>query len=206
MRGDGGDTSSETRKKKKKKKKGRPSLLELQKRSLKQQLQKPQQQPSLLQKTPNLINPNSSINSNHRSARRHPNLKGDSPVPGWISGGNEDDDERLEKKHKPLLGFNSSRNHQHYPLPLALNSASYGSDSNADGDDPDASLKRRKFTNANPGSYEMGEKLPKVTDTLHGSPVESGPTPRRLCQTKSCWSSFLTGSKRKTFMGYSLNQ
>ncbi|TYI82018.1 hypothetical protein E1A91_D05G193400v1 [Gossypium mustelinum] len=177
MRGDGGDMSSETRKKKKKKKKGRPSLLELQKRSLKQQLQKPQQQPSLLQKTPNLINPNSSINSNHRSARRHPNLKGDSPVPGWISGGNDDDDERLEKKHKPLLGFNSSRNHQHYPLPLALNSASYGSDSNADGDDPDASLKRRKFTNANPGSYEMGEKLPKVTDTLHGSPVESGPTP-----------------------------
>ncbi|TYI27691.1 hypothetical protein ES332_A05G193900v1 [Gossypium tomentosum] len=175
MRGDGGDMSSETRKKKKKKK-GRPSLLELQKRSLKQQQpQKPQQPPSLLQKTPNLINPNSSINSNHRSARRHPNLKGDSPVPGWISGGNDDDDERLEKKHKPLLGFNSSRNHQHYPLPSAPNSASYGSDSNADGDGP--SLKRRKFTNANPGSYEMGEKLPKVTDTLHGSPVEPGPTP-----------------------------
>ncbi|TYJ34760.1 hypothetical protein E1A91_A05G191500v1 [Gossypium mustelinum] len=177
MRGDGGDMSSETRKKKKKKK-GRPSLLELQKRSLKQQQpQKPQQPPSLLQKTPNLINPNSSINSNHRSARRHPNLKGDSPVPGWISGGNDDDDERLEKKHKPLLGFNSSRNHQHYPLPSAPNSASYGSDSNADGDGPDSSLKRRKFTNANPGSYEMGEKLPKVTDTLHGSPVEPGPTP-----------------------------
>ena len=96
-----------------------------------------------------------------------------------VCGGKEDDDDddRLQKKHKPLLGFNSSRTDQHYPIPSALNSASYGSDSNADGDNPDASLKRRKFTAAKPGSDQMGEKLSKVTDTLHESPVESGPTP-----------------------------
>ncbi|XP_012444392.1 uncharacterized protein LOC105768775 [Gossypium raimondii] len=169
--GGGGEIAAETRKKRKK---GRPSLLELQKRSLKQQqLQEPQQPQLLLQKTPN-----SSINSNRRSTRRHPNLNGGSPVSGSISGGeDDDDDDRLQKKHKPLLGFNSSRTDQHYPIPSALNSASYGSDSNADGDNPDASLKRRKFTAAKAGSDQMGEKLSKVTDTLHGSPVESGPTP-----------------------------
>ncbi|XWS14369.1 hypothetical protein CRYUN_Cryun35bG0003300 [Craigia yunnanensis] len=158
-----------------KKKKGRPSLLELQKRSLKQQQQQQQQQ-SLQQKTPNLINPNSSISSNRRSTRRNPNLEGDSPVPDWISGGDDDDDERQQKKHKLLLGLNSSRNHQHYPIPSGPNSASYGSDSNADGEDPEASPMRHKLTTLRPGSDQMGEKASKATDTLHGSPVESGPT------------------------------
>ncbi|TYI82021.1 hypothetical protein E1A91_D05G193600v1, partial [Gossypium mustelinum] len=173
MGGDiGGEIAAETMKKRKKK--GRPSLLELQKRSLKQQrLQEPQQPQLLLQNTPN-----SSINSNRRSTRRHANLNGGSPVSGSTSGGDDDDDDdRLQKKHKPLLGFNSSRTDQHYPIPSALNSASYGSDSNADGDDPDVSLKRHKFTTVKPGSDQMGEKLSKVTDTLHESPVESGPTP-----------------------------
>ncbi|GMI91398.1 bromodomain-containing protein 1 [Hibiscus trionum] len=159
--GGGGEMAAETTRKRKKK--GRPSLLELQKRSLKQQLQEP------LQKTPNLINPNSSINSTRRSARRLTNLNGGSPV----SGGDEDDeDDRQQKKHKLLVGFSSSRSHQHYPIPSAHNSASHGSDSNADGDEPDA----RKFTTVKPGSDQTEEKLSKVTDTLHGSPVESGPT------------------------------
>ncbi|KAL4332260.1 hypothetical protein GQ457_07G027670 [Hibiscus cannabinus] len=163
--GGGGEIAAETTRKRKKK--GRPSLIELQKRSLKQQLQEP------LQKTPNLINPNSSINSTRRSARRHTNLNGGSPVSG---GDDDDDDDRQQKKHKLLLGFNSSRSHQHYSIPLAHNSASQGSDSNADGDEPDASLKRRKFTTVKPGSDQTEEKLSKVTATLHGSPVESGPT------------------------------
>ncbi|TYI27693.1 hypothetical protein ES332_A05G194100v1 [Gossypium tomentosum] len=173
MGGDiGGEIAAETRKKRKKK--GRPSLLELQKRSLKQQrLQEPQQPQLLLQNTPN-----SSISSKRRSTRRHPNLNGGSPVSGSTFGGDDDDDDdRLQKKHKPLLGFKSSRTDQHYPIPSALNSASYGSDWDADGDDPDASLKRHKHTTVKPGSDQMGEKLSKVTDTLHESPVESGPTP-----------------------------
>ncbi|PPS14735.1 hypothetical protein GOBAR_AA05847 [Gossypium barbadense] len=112
-----------------KRKKGRPSLLEIQKRSLKQH----QQQQALQQNPPN-------------------------------------------KKHKLLLGLNSSRNHHHYPIPSAHNSASCGSDSNADGGDPKASLKRRKVTTLSPGSDQMGEKVSKTTHTLHGSPVEFGPT------------------------------
>ncbi|XP_022772555.1 uncharacterized protein LOC111315236 isoform X2 [Durio zibethinus] len=168
----GGEIAAETMTRKKKKK-GRPSLLELQKRSLKQQQQ---EQQSLQQKTPNLINPNFSINSNRRSTRRNPNLDGVSPLPDWIAGGDDDDDERRQKKHKLLLGLNSSRNHQHYPIPSAPDSASYGSDSNADGDDREASLKHRKLTTLRSGSDQMGEKVSKATDTLHGSPLESGPT------------------------------
>ncbi|XP_039049135.1 uncharacterized protein LOC120190077 isoform X2 [Hibiscus syriacus] len=162
-----GEIAAETTRKRKKK--GRPSLLELQKRSLKQQLQEPQQPQ---QKNPNLINPNSSRNLTCRSSCRHPNLNGGSPV----SRGDDDDDDRQHKKHKLLIGFNSSRSHQHYPIPLAQNSASPGSDSNADDEEPDASLRRRKFTTVKPGSDRTEEKSSKVTDTLHGSPVESGPT------------------------------
>ncbi|KAL4335629.1 hypothetical protein GQ457_07G027660 [Hibiscus cannabinus] len=162
--GGGGEIAAETTRKRKKK--GRPSLLELQKRSLKQQPQEPPQ------KTPNLTNPNSSINSTRRSALRHTNLSGGSPASG---GDDDDDDDRQQKKHKLLLGFNSSRNYQHYAIPLAHNSTSHGSDSNADGDEPDASLKHRKFSTVRPGSDQTEQKSSKVTDTLHGSPVESGP-------------------------------
>ncbi|KAK8678313.1 hypothetical protein V6N13_143817 [Hibiscus sabdariffa] len=163
--GGGGEIAAEATTRKRKKK-GRPSLLELHKRSLKQ-LQEPQQ------KTPNLDNPNSSSNSTRRSTLRHLNLNGGSPV----SGGDDDDgDNRQQKKQKLLLGFNSSRGHQHYPIPSVENSASHGSDSNADADESYASLKHRKFTTVKPGSDHTEEKLSKVTDTLHGSPVESGPT------------------------------
>ncbi|XP_039052911.1 bromodomain and WD repeat-containing DDB_G0285837-like [Hibiscus syriacus] len=166
--GGGGEIAAETTTRKRRKK-GRPSLLELQKRSLKQQLQEPQQPQ---QKNPNHINPNSSINLTRRFSLLHSNLNGGSPV----SGGDDDDDDRQQKKHKLLTGFNSSSTHQHYSIALAHNSASPGSDSNADGDEPDASLKRRKFTIVKPGSDQTEEKLPKATDTLHESPVESGPT------------------------------
>lgn len=149
----GGEIAAETMTRKKKKK-GRPSLLELQKRSLKQQQQQQHQQ-SPQQKTPNFVNPNSSTNSNRRSTRRNPSLDGGSSAPESISGGDDDDDERLQKKHKLLLGLNSSRNHLHYPIPSGPNSASYGSDSNADGEDPEASLKRRKLTTLRSGSDQM---------------------------------------------------
>ncbi|XVF63526.1 hypothetical protein PTKIN_Ptkin09bG0093800 [Pterospermum kingtungense] len=171
----GGEIAAETMPRKKKK--GRPSLLELQKRSLKQQQQLQEQyQQSNQQKNPNLINPISSINSTTRSTRRNPNIDGASSLPDSIAGG-DDDDERQQKKHKLLLGLNSSRDHQHYPIPSAPNSGFYGSDSNADGEDSEAPLKRRhELTTLVPGSDETGERVSKATDTLHGSPLESGPT------------------------------
>ncbi|XP_050212848.1 uncharacterized protein LOC126664488 [Mercurialis annua] len=77
---------------KKRKKKGRPSLLDLQKRSLK--LQQQQQQ------IPDFKNPNSlNVSSTVRSNRRIPNSLNDF----------DDDDERAQKKHKLLLGLNNSR-------------------------------------------------------------------------------------------------
>ncbi|XP_039026497.1 uncharacterized protein LOC120160130 isoform X1 [Hibiscus syriacus] len=165
----------------KKKKKGRPSLLELQKRSLKQQkLQGRSHHQSIPQhKTPNLVNPNSPLNSTRRSTRRDHNLDGGYPVPDSTDGG-DDDDERQQKKHKLLLGLNSSRNQQHYSIPSTPDSASCRSDSNADGEDQEASLKRHKVATIGPGSDQMGERqgerVSKATDALHGSPVESGPT------------------------------
>jgi len=150
----GGEIAAETMTRKKKKK-GRPSLLELQKRSLKQQQQQQQQLQQQQKKNPNQINPNFPINSSRRSTRRNPNLDGGSPVADWIAGGDDDDDERQQKKHKLLLGLNSSRNNQHYPISSAPNSASCGSDSNADGEDPEASIKRRKLTALRPGSDQM---------------------------------------------------
>ncbi|XP_007018062.2 PREDICTED: uncharacterized protein LOC18591715 isoform X1 [Theobroma cacao] len=161
---------------KKKKKEGLPSHLELQKRSIKQQQQDEEQQQSHQQKNPNLINPNFSTNSNRRSTRRNPNLDGGSPLPEWIDGGEDDDDERQQKKHKLLLGLNSSRNRQHYPNSSAPKTASYSSDSNADSEDPEVPLKRRKVASFRPGSDQMGEKVSKATETLHGSPVDSGST------------------------------
>ncbi|KAJ4889563.1 DNA-binding bromodomain-containing protein [Raphanus sativus] len=87
-----------------KKKKGRPSLLDLQKRAIKQQqLQKLHNNDhrSAPPKNPN------SLNSGTRSKRRNPNRN-------RASSGEEeeDDDERREKKHRLLRGFNShSRRH-----------------------------------------------------------------------------------------------
>lgn len=157
----GGEIAAETMTRKKKK--GRPSLIELQKRSLKQQQEQEQHQhqQSLQQKNPNLINPISSINSNTRSTRRNPNIDGGSPPPDWIAGG-DDDDERQQKKHKLLLGLNSYRNHQHYPTPLAPNLAIFGSDSNANGEDSDASLKRLKLTTLSSGSDQMVNNYPFI--------------------------------------------
>ncbi|KAF3446905.1 hypothetical protein FNV43_RR12085 [Rhamnella rubrinervis] len=151
----------------KKKKKGRPSLLDLQMRSLKeQQLQR--------RTNPNSLNLTSNLGS--RSARRKPNLDAASPAQDWIAG--DDDDERKEKKHKLLLGFNSNPN-SHYPT-LPLNSLSFntvpnGSDSNANGEDPEVALKIRN--NPAAAHHNEREKVSKATDSrIHGSQVESGPT------------------------------
>ncbi|KAK1406678.1 hypothetical protein QVD17_42197 [Tagetes erecta] len=135
----------------KKKKKGRPSLLDLQKRALDQQ---------------------------RRSNRRNPN-----PNPNSASAGEEeeedeyydedDDDERKQKKVKLVVRLPQSDQQQlHLSSDLirssSVNSASCGSDSNAD------------VVNHNPKSgsaaHHQGEKILKAMGTLHGSPFEPGPT------------------------------
>ncbi|KAI7755665.1 hypothetical protein M8C21_030940 [Ambrosia artemisiifolia] len=135
----------------KKKKKGRPSLLDLQKRSLQQQQQN--------------INNNNNNNNNKqqqqlkkRSSRRNPN-----------TSSSDDDDERKQKKVKLVVRLPQSDKKQENPHLIrssSVNSASCGSDSNANVD------------NQIPisGSDLQGEKVSKAMETLHGSPLESGPT------------------------------
>lgn len=128
---------------KKKKKKGRPSLLDLQKRFLKQQ----QQEQEELQR--HLRKPNPSQRSS--SSRRYHNIDAaGSPLPEFIAG-DDDDDERKEKKHKLLLGFNSNSD-CFKPALLANHSVPFGSDSNVDDEDPDLASKRRKISH---GSNQM---------------------------------------------------
>ncbi|KAK7311022.1 hypothetical protein RJT34_08874 [Clitoria ternatea] len=112
-----GEVSETTMSTTKKKKKGRPSLLDLQKRSLKKQQQQLQQ------------NPNSNVD--------------------------DDDDERKQKKHKLL------NSHLHHPTLFPFDSPS------------DPNHKRRKIHH---GSNQADEKVPKATDSKHGSQGESGPT------------------------------
>lgn len=77
---------------KKKKKKGRPSLLDLQKRSIKQQNQ--------FQKK----NPNSIFKSNRRSVRpQNPNFNSNHDY----DDDDDDDDDRQQKKHKLLHGLDN---------------------------------------------------------------------------------------------------
>ncbi|KAK7409864.1 hypothetical protein VNO78_00232 [Psophocarpus tetragonolobus] len=113
----------------KRKKKGRPSLLDLQKRSLKKEQQQRQ----------NIPNSTNSRSNNNSAVPHH----------------DDDDDERKEKKHKLLVGLNS---HLHHPT-LSPNSQPFNSDP-----------KRRKI------DHQTDGKVPKATDSKHGSQGESGPT------------------------------
>lgn len=155
-----GEVSKSTTKKKKKK--GRPSLLDLQKRFLKKQkLQEQHQQPlNAFDITSNPRIPSSCQNRNvHLATER-------------VNGGDDgdDDDERIEKKHKPLLGLTSRQNYPTLSAYSLRKSASYAEDSAA-------ALKRRRIGAAQFGSSEVREeKALKATDTAHGSQVESGPT------------------------------
>lgn len=78
----------------KRKKKGRPSLLDLQKRALKQQ--------QLLQRR----NPNEENEEELRSSSRNPNFSNRSNR-RRNSNSEDDDDERRDKKHRLLHGLNS---------------------------------------------------------------------------------------------------
>ncbi|KAG5246602.1 bromodomain-containing protein [Salix suchowensis] len=149
-----------------KKKKGRPSLLELKKRALKQQ----QESPDYLE-NPNSLNSNPVL-PNRRSTRRSSN----SYAPEWIDGDededDDEDDERKKKKHKLLRGLNSQKNNNQNSDTLAPSN----SDSNACGGDHEEGTRRRKISTFHLGSDDLDVRVLKGTDTLHGSSVEPGPT------------------------------
>lgn len=149
----------------KKKKKGRPSLLDLQKRALKQQQQLQHDHHRSPSKNPNSLY--QSPNSSSRSKRRNPNSNGVSSDSPWIkddedaqfNNHDEDDDERREKKHKLLHGLNS-HSHRHSP-----NSQSLGSDLNLD-DTPEASVNRRKIAGSDYTVEIESDRLSLIIDFI----------------------------------------
>ncbi|KAL3514873.1 hypothetical protein ACH5RR_027590 [Cinchona calisaya] len=151
------------------KKKGRPSLLDLQKR------QQQQQQKTL---TPPPPPPNYNSAPSRRSTRRNPSNY-NSPSSEFINDDYDDDDERQQKKVKLVVRLPQSTQ-QHLQNSPSHNSAS-ASDSDADEvEDHEASPKKRKINAADRRSNDVvldqGEKALKATDTVHGSPLQSGPT------------------------------
>ncbi|KAL0656864.1 hypothetical protein Bca4012_077448 [Brassica carinata] len=138
------------------KKKGRPSLLDLQKRAIKQQqLQKLHDDHRSAPKNPN------SLNSGSRSKRRNPNRN---RVSSDDDGEEEDDDERREKKHRLLRGLNT-HSRRHSP-----NSKSGGA---AHGSGYTVAIRIALDPNL---GFKSGFNGEKASDILQGSPVESGPT------------------------------
>ena len=143
---------------KKKKKKGRPSLLELQKRSIKQQ--QLQQTTPISLKNPNPLNSNSVL-PNRRSARRSSN----SYAPEWIDGDDDEDDdeddERKEKKHKLLRGLNSQKNNNQNSNSSSPSNL-HGSDSNAGGGNQEDGIRRRKISAVRLGSDDLVIISPRI--------------------------------------------
>ncbi|KAI9113206.1 hypothetical protein K1719_015731 [Acacia pycnantha] len=147
----------------KRKKKGRPSLLDLQKRTLKKQQQHQQQQLQL--QNPKLINSHSDLN--RRPTRRNSVHAAEEGI------ADDDDDERKQKKHKLLVGLNS---HHHHSTLSRFSSDPYGTNWNEDDHDSEDPRKRRKINVTYHGSDETNGKVPKATDSKHGSQGEPGPT------------------------------
>lgn len=86
----------------KRRRKGRPSLLDIQKRILKQQ----KLQEGLTGSPDPHHLPDGTPNPSRRSTRRNPSSDGLYPSSEWVSvADDEDDDERIRKKRKPLHGL-----------------------------------------------------------------------------------------------------
>ncbi|XP_022136088.1 uncharacterized protein LOC111007867 isoform X2 [Momordica charantia] len=176
----------------KKRKKGRPSLLDLQKRNLKEQQEQEQEQKQQLQQQTKRSNSSAAIsNPNYasptplrRSTRRNPN-------PGELTPEEAADDhddaeyndelagKRRERKLKLVLRLHSQKS--------PVNSSSLNScdsDSNAEGDDNVASInKKRKIDSIAEGSRihdsEKDEKFISATnptETLQGAHMDPGPS------------------------------
>ncbi|KAA8546181.1 hypothetical protein F0562_020925 [Nyssa sinensis] len=172
-----------------KKKKGRPSLLDLQKRSLEDQQEQQQQRQQHQHKK---RNPNPSFrtspitqNSVRRSTRRNPNPDDISQVSDNNDTAGEDDDDELngkrrEKKLKLVLKLPSQRS----PLnSTSLKSGSYNSDSNAEDDVVTTNHKKRKINAIGEGSRQNDtEKAEKhvpasnPTNSLQGTQLDMGPS------------------------------
>ncbi|XVF44704.1 hypothetical protein PTKIN_Ptkin02bG0145400 [Pterospermum kingtungense] len=170
---------------KKKKKKGRPSLLDLQKRNLKEQQQKNQQNSkrnvSAPQITPNYDS--ATATPLHRSTRRNPNHSS-----GHNDG--EDDDDEVEEEEEELTG--KKRREKKLKLVLKLpssqqkspvNSESRGSDSNLEESNAGSVHKKRKINSVADGSgiADTKEEEKSVsgvnpTSNSQGGQLDSGPS------------------------------
>ncbi|KAJ9545986.1 hypothetical protein OSB04_025693 [Centaurea solstitialis] len=153
--GDGGGSGRETTAKRRK---GRPSRSELQKRAIvKQQLQNQQKSSSTRR------NPNSTAAA----------ISGDNSANGDESSSS--DDERKEKKVKLVVRLPQSSDLIRSSSSFSVNSASSGSDSNANVDNCKINSGSGNIIIADDDDNQ-GEKTSKATDNVHGSPMESGPT------------------------------
>ncbi|KAK4804138.1 hypothetical protein SAY86_003955 [Trapa natans] len=156
----------------KRKKKGRPSLLDIQKRILKQQ----KLQETFTGSPDCYKTPGGTPNPSRRSSRRNTSSEGLYPSSEWVSGADEDDDdddERIRKKRKPLFGLDSQGPNNLADSPFT-GAGPHGSSSNPSGDNHDVDPSGRK---PSVGSDCQGEKFLKGTDTYgHGSMDVSGPT------------------------------
>ncbi|KAK4797215.1 hypothetical protein SAY86_029541 [Trapa natans] len=125
------------------KKKGRPSLLDIQKRILKQQkLQE------ALTGSPDPRQPSDGApNPNRRSARRNHSSDGPYPSSEWVSGGDDDDDERIRKKRKPLFVLDPQCPNSSVEPPPTSSGSPGTLYSNPRGDKHDPDSERRKGEN-----------------------------------------------------------
>ncbi|KAE8671199.1 Ser/Thr-rich protein T10 in DGCR region, putative isoform 1 [Hibiscus syriacus] len=179
------------KKRKKKKKKGRPSLLDLQKRNLKEQ-QQSQQDTKRNYSTPKttLNYDSATATPPRRSTRRHPNhSSGDNDDDGQDNASDEEEEQdeeeeeeltgkkRREKKMKLVLKLPSSQ--QKSPV----NSESLGSDSNLEDSNAGSTHRKRKINSIGDGSATADSRKEEksvsganLTRSSQGGQLDSGPS------------------------------
>ncbi|OVA19576.1 Bromodomain [Macleaya cordata] len=187
---------------KKKKKKGRPSLLDLQKRNLREQQKqqekrnpnptpKPNPNPysNSYLKIPIVPSPNPNPNPNRRSTRRNPNPDGitsnlDGEEENDYDDGEDSNGKRREKQLNHVLRLPPNQLNQRSSVNSpSLQSDSYTYNSNGEDENGETPLKKQKINAVSDRSAqnnsEKGEKQNstlKVKDTFSGTILESGPT------------------------------
>ncbi|KAK9109463.1 hypothetical protein Sjap_017523 [Stephania japonica] len=174
---------------KKKKKKGRPSLLDLQKRKIREQQELQQQQLLQQQRNQNQKkhkpNPNPSPNPARRSTRRNPNPDA---IPSNDEQEDEDDGEDDEEDGRGAAESSAKRREKKLKLVVRLpphqqRSAS-SLNSNSEDENGEGPVKRRKInavgdrSGFRDGGDEGGKQnsTSKTIDSEFGKPMEIGPT------------------------------